>query len=279
MGCPLCCTDRLQQIFKKQGIPYYRCLACDFVFSKPSVNANLTNELDEYEPAYLQYLAESAEDERNHTAFLHWVERFCSLHGQRVLDVGCGSGKFVRFLRRTGVEAFGVEPAAPLFSRFLANDPFFVHQTFEDYAVDSATKQFAAIFASDVIEHVERPDFLLRDASVLLRPGGTLFVSTPDVRSVVARVCGRHWHFYNRYHLSYLSRRTIGALAARYGLREVGYAHLPRFKSVGYALQYFADFVVGGGNIRLPDRLNRLIVSLNLFDTMSVVFQRMPPAQ
>jgi SAM-dependent methyltransferase len=177
------------------------------------------------------------------------------------------------------VEAFGVEPAAPLFSRFLANDPFFVHQTFEDYAVDSATKQFAAIFASDVIEHVERPDFLLRDASVLLRPGGTLFVSTPDVRSVVARVCGRHWHFYNRYHLSYLSRKTLGALAARYGLREVGYAHLPRFKSVGYTLQYFADFVVGGSNIRLPDRLNRLIVFLNLFDTMSVVFQKTPPTQ
>jgi SAM-dependent methyltransferase len=174
------------------------------------------------------------------------------------------------------VEAFGLEPATPLFSRYLADDPFFVHHTFEEYAKDSTANQFEVIFASDVIEHVERPDLLLRDASVLLRPGGTLFVSTPDVRSVFALIFGKRWHFYNRYHLSYLSRRTIATMAARYGLREVGFAHLSKQKSVGYALQYLADFIVGAGRIRVPDRLDKFLVSLNLFDTMSVVFQKTP---
>lgn len=275
MYCPLCC-DRVRQIFEKRGIRYHRCLACDFVFSTPSVNANLANELDEYEPAYLRYLAESVEDERNHAALLRWAERFCSVNGQRVLDVGCGSGKFVRFLRRADVDAYGLEPAAPLVSQFLADDPFFIHQTLEEYRADSAGEQFAVVFALDVIEHVERPDLFLRDASRLLRPGGTLFVSTPDVGSVFARVCGKRWHFYNRYHLSYLSSKTIGAMAARHGLREVGYAHLPRLRSVGYVLQYLADFVAGGGRIRIPDRVNRFVVPLNLFDTMSVAFQKTP---
>ena len=276
MSCPLCCTDQIQQSFEKQGVPYYRCLACDFVFSKPSRNANLTNEIDDYEAAYSKYLAESEEDEWNHAALLRWAERFCSLNGQRVLDIGCGSGKFVRFLRRTNVDAFGLEPATPLFSRYLATDPFFVHQTFEEYAEESTSDQFEVIFASDVIEHVERPDLFLRDASVLLRPGGTLFISTPDVGSVFARVCGRWWHFYNRYHLSYLSRSTMVAMAVRHGLREVGYAHLSRQKSIGYALQYLSDFIVGAGSIRIPDRLDRFLVPLNLFDIMSVVFQKRP---
>jgi len=58
MSCPICCSDRTQKRFEKEGISYYHCFACDFVFSKPSRNSNFTNELDDYEPAYLQYLAD-----------------------------------------------------------------------------------------------------------------------------------------------------------------------------------------------------------------------------
>lgn len=272
--CPVCDDGRqVRRLFEKQAIPYHRCLACGFVFSKPAVNANLANDFEGYERSYLQYFAPSDEDERNLVALLGWVEQTCALHGQRVLDVGSGSGKLVRFLRHRGVDAYGLEPAEPLYSRFLASDPFFVHQTIEDYAAGSSGKEFGVIFACDVIEHLERPDLFLRDASRLLRPGGTLIVSTPDVGSVFARVCGKHWHFYNQYHLSYLSRRTLGSMAARYGLREVGHTHLPRLKSVGFLLEYFSNFVTNGWRIPTHNRLDQRIVRLNLFDTMTLAFR------
>lgn len=38
-----------------------------------------------------------------------------SLADGSIFDVGCGSGKFVRFLRSRGIEAYGVEPAEALF--------------------------------------------------------------------------------------------------------------------------------------------------------------------
>lgn len=274
MSCPLCRSESVQQLFEKQGIPFGKCLSCDFVFAKPSINANLANEFGEYEPAYLRYFAESVEDERNHAALLSWVEQFCLVEGQRVLDVGCGGGKFVRFLRRNGVDASGLEPAAPLFSHFLSDDPFFVQMTLEEFSATTAAEQFSVVFAWDVIEHIERPDLLLRDAAALLQPGGTLFVSTPDVASMAARTLGRWWHFYNKYHLSYLSRKGISALAERYGLHEVGYAHLPRLRSVRYTLQYFVDFVAGGGRIHIPSGLDGFVVPLNLFDTMSLAFRK-----
>jgi 2-polyprenyl-3-methyl-5-hydroxy-6-metoxy-1,4-benzoquinol methylase len=247
------------------------------VFSKPSVNANLANEFDDYEPAYIRYLEESVEDERNHAALLRWVEQFSPVTGQRALDVGCGSGKLVRFLRRAGVEACGLEPSTPLFSHFLAKDAFFVRQSLEEYVMNMPAEKFAVVFACDVIEHVERPDLFLRDLSALLQPGGTLFVSTPDVGSAVARISGRKWHFYNKYHVSLLSRATVGAAAAHHGLNEVGYAHLPRLRSVGYILQYIADFVGGPNRTRVPDRLHRLVIPVNVFDTMSLAFQKTRP--
>jgi SAM-dependent methyltransferase len=274
MTCPIGCSGHVEPLFEKLGIPYFRCSVCGFVFSKPAVNANFANDIADYEPAYLQYFADSLEDQWNHTAVMRWVERIHPVAGRRVLDIGSGSGKFVRYLRRAGADAYGLEPASPLFERYLAGEPFFIPRTVEEFAASTDTDPFDLIFACDVIEHVERPDHFLRDTATMLRPGGVLFVSTPDVGSLFARVCGRRWHFYNRYHLSYLSPTTIRALAARSGLREVGCAYLPRMKSVGFVLSYFANFVLGMERANFGKRLEGVAVPLNLYDTMSIAFEK-----
>ena len=125
-----------------------------------------------------------------------------------------------------------------------------------------------------MIEHVDRPDTFLQEIAALMRPGGLLFISTPDIGSLVARVAGKHWHYYNRYHLSLLSSATIRRIAEACHLRAVGFQRLPRLKSVGFALQYLADFVIGTGRIRVPARLNRIVVPVNLHDSMCVAFEK-----
>lgn len=151
-----------------------------------------------------------------------------------MLDDRCGSEKLVRFLRRPNVEAFELEPAEPLFSIYLSDNPVFAHKTLEEYAADSNVAQLDDTFTLDVIKHVEQPDLLLRIAPLLLRTGVT-------PRCPLSR-----------------------------------YAHLSRQNSLGYTPQYLADFVVGAGRIRISDRLERFLASLNRFDTMSVVLQKMP---
>ena len=165
--CPLCESDRVRKIFEKRGISYQRCLACEFVFSRPDTNPNLANTLEDYEPGYMEYLVESEVDERNHSALLRWVEHFFPIAGQKVLDIGCGVGKLVRFLRRRGIEAYGIEPAPALYSRFLAEEPFFFQQTIEEFADVSDREEFQILFACDVIEHLEEPKGFLRSTTSL----------------------------------------------------------------------------------------------------------------
>jgi 2-polyprenyl-3-methyl-5-hydroxy-6-metoxy-1,4-benzoquinol methylase len=272
--CALCGAVSGRPLFLKEDIPYYRCPACTFVYSRPAVNANFANEIDDYEPAYLQYLEGSPDDAVNDVALLAWAERFRPLRGERALDVGAGSGRFVRHLRGRGVEAQGLEPALPIYARFLASEPWFSSQTLEQLA-HGTDARFAAVFACDVLEHVAEPEPFVAAASELLAPDGVLIVSTPDVASVLARLTRRHWHYFNKYHLSYFSRATLGGLMARAGLREAGFARLPRSKSLGYLIRYARDFALRGrGHPNVPDRLDDLRVSVNLFDTMYVAFQR-----
>jgi len=272
--CPLCAIKPAHKIFDKGGISYYRCLTCNFVFSQAERNPNFTSTIDDYQPSYLQYLDISIEDDRNHAALLKWIKRFHSVEGKQLLDVGAGSGKLVRFLRTNGVDAHGIEPAAPLFAKFLASESWFSQKTIEEFENVSTRGALDIVLACDVIEHVDRPDILLQKASNLLRHGGLLLVSTPDVGSIFARLSGKRWHYYNEYHLSYLTRTSIGQLAKKVGLREVGFARLPRLKSVGYLFQYLMNFVLGTERISTPQWLNKIVIPVNLFDTMYVAFEK-----
>lgn len=273
-SCALCGSRRVRRLFLKQGIPYHRCGDCAFVFARPAANANFETRFDAYEPAYRAYLEGSPEDDANFAALLRWAEGFRPLAGRSLLDIGAGSGKFVRFLRGRGLQAYGLEPARALHERFLVGEPAFFAQTVEEFADSWTGGPFGAVFACDVIEHVERPDRFLAGVAKLLEPGGRLFVTTPDVGCRVARLCGKWWHYYNKYHLSYLSRRTLGALAAECGLSEIGFTRLPRSKSLGYLLQYLAEFALNRPGMRVPRRLAALRVSINLRDTMDVAFER-----
>ena len=96
-ACPLCGSPRAAPIFRKREVDYWRCEACTFRFATPDVNPNLTKTLEDYEEAYLQYLGDDAGDAVNFESLCRWMERFGTLEGKRLLDVGAGSGKLVQF--------------------------------------------------------------------------------------------------------------------------------------------------------------------------------------
>ncbi len=107
------------------------------------------------------------------------------LAGARVLDVGCGAGDLVRWLRAQGADPVGVECGAEMRARALAADPdhpdAYVDAVGQDLPFDDAT--FDAVIFSSSLHHVPIADIprALDEARRVLRPGGTLFVAEPDV--------------------------------------------------------------------------------------------------
>ena len=258
----------------KNGSVFFECARCGFRFYRPERNPNDQDDLDEFEDAYRQYLEDHPADRANHRQVLGWMRAHAAALGSEALDIGCGSGKFVRFLRANGADASGVEPSAPLFERYLSKEACFRRTSAEALAAEG--KCFTAVTLLDVIEHVESPRAMLRAARDLLAPGGRLFLSTPDVGSVAARAAGPRWHFYNKYHLSYLSPRTLEAVCEREGLRVVSVAHFGKRFPVGYLLRYTRDFLFGGRpqSARKASFLDDVHVPLNLYDVMYACLER-----
>lgn len=105
--------------------------------------------------------------------------------GMRVFDAGCGSGRNLVYLMRSGFEVFGVDadPAAIQSVRRLASNvgPQLVSDNFRVEAIEQITfpEAFADVVLSSAVLHFARDDeqfeAMLRGSWRVLKPGGVFF--------------------------------------------------------------------------------------------------------
>jgi ubiquinone/menaquinone biosynthesis C-methylase UbiE len=105
------------------------------------------------------------------------------LAGKRVVDIGAGAGKLVRFLREQGADPIGIECGEAMISQARDADPehldAYVEGVGEDLPLDDASVD-VAVFSSS-LHHVpaEHMAAALGEAERVLRSGGTLVVLEP----------------------------------------------------------------------------------------------------
>ncbi len=104
--------------------------------------------------------------------------------GARVLELGAGSGAFTRRLLDAGmkVDATDFDP-----NGWALTDVPVVRQDLNEAVWDIPEGRYDVVVAVEVLEHLENPSAALRSARALLRPGGILFFTTPNVASVESR--------------------------------------------------------------------------------------------
>ncbi len=144
----------------------------------------------------------------------------------RVLDLGCGDGQLAAEMRRfghhvTGVELEPGEGAERRVDRLIVADL--------DEGIPSAAEgPYDVVVAADVIEHLRRPEKLLREATALLAPGGVVLVSVPNfshwyprLRILAGRFDYDERGVLDRTHLRFFTRRSFARLARSAGLEII----------------------------------------------------------
>jgi len=111
--------------------------------------------------------------------------------GSRLLEIGSGSGRTLELLRELGWTTQGVEQD-PNAVRNCISKNLDVRQgtLFEQkYASDS----FDAVIMSHVIEHLHDPRATLSEILRILKPGGLLSMTAPNILCLGARHFGKAW--------------------------------------------------------------------------------------
>lgn len=109
----------------------------------------------------------------------------------RLLDVGCGDGEFLSLASSCGWDVFGLDPDGRAIANASSKGIEALQAGIEYF--DGKSEIFDFISLSHVIEHLHKPNYTIERCFDLLRPGGSLWIETPNINGPGARVFGKNW--------------------------------------------------------------------------------------
>jgi len=131
---------------------------------------------------------------RRHLVVYEWIAARCA--GLDVVDLACGEGYGTATLARRAARATGVDanPEAHEHARlkYSQSGVCFVRDL-----VDRFSEECDAVVFLQTVEHVDDPQKVLSHIKAMLRPGGTAYVSTPNVLTLAPpgeERSGNPWH-------------------------------------------------------------------------------------
>lgn len=194
-------------------------------------------------------------DGSSHTVMLKALE---SLPPSRILDVGCSGGLFAERARAAGHHVTGVDYLEIPGVRE-RTDRFFV-ANLEDGLPAQVGGRYDVVVAGDIIEHLSRPEEILRQIRAVLRPGGQVLLSVPNfghwyprVRVLTGRFGYDRRGILDNTHLRFFTRATL-----RRAVRAAGFDILEEV-STGLPLGAVAT-ASGSPALRAIRRVDDLLV-------------------
>jgi 2-polyprenyl-3-methyl-5-hydroxy-6-metoxy-1,4-benzoquinol methylase len=146
----------------------------------------------------------------------------------RILEIGCGLGKFLATLRRLGYRnVTGIDVSEEMVEHAAANfdGPVLLVEDPVAHLRSQAPGSWERIYMLDVIEHVDKTRVveLLEAVRAALTPGGRIVVTTENMASPVGRI-QRYLDFTHEYNYTEFTLRQVLEIA---GFRGVEVRGLP----------------------------------------------------
>ena len=221
LTCPICAAPSAVE-HRLEDFTLCRCSECDHCFT----DMNSIDRAEQYEADYFE------EEHRNW--FLHpdldlyeKLTRIILAHkpNAAILDVGCGNGNLLRYLRSrgrdlslTGIDIAPNEPSARI---------EYLRGNFGEHKFD---RRFDVLVSLAVIEHIPNVALFAERLSEFCEPGGLVITMTVDERSLIygaARALHRTGYsvplkrLYSKHHLNHFTHHSLKRLLERRGLRTI----------------------------------------------------------
>ena len=223
--CINCTSDQLKPLNNFPDVGLVKCHNCNFVFSQkiPSKEELINYYTNEYERT--NYL--SPITEKRYNQLLDKFEKYRKTN--RLLDIGSGSGFFLKTAKKRGWEVYGTEIDSGVQS---TNNEKDINMSYGEIdSIGFPEDYFDVVVHIEVIEHINNPNEYVSEIQKILRPGGITYLTTPNFNAI------HRYRLKEKYdvisypnHLCYYTKRTLKQLFKTKGLKPI------RVVTTGYSL-------------------------------------------
>ena len=211
--CSICGGVREEGVLRKnsEDVEYslVKCMECDQIAVYPIPGKD---ELKKYYNTVFEVpLYQEKKTLRKATRVLDELKRLGIEEGAKILEIGASYGFFMKIANDVGFESYGLEMSAKACE--YAKNEFGIeieNSSLEESKFVQKNHSFDAVILLDVIEHVTNPSEIISQIESLLKPGGFVVITTPNIESLEFKFFGKYWEWISPpAHLFYFSKSTL----------------------------------------------------------------------
>ena len=250
-ACPLCGGREFTPVCHSAGHPVVCCPGCRLHLLSPQPSDAELAEI--YHPHYSFFGADPGAADcvsrvKQATAD-HYLDRLAraGVTGGSLLEVGCGDGDFLLQAdrRKFSVEGIDYSPHSCAKAQTKLGPGARIHRG-EISVLADRRESYDLCVACDVIEHVRQPDHFLQAVHRVLRPGGWVFLVTPDLDSLAARLMRSRWLEFKAEHMYYYTPATLRRQLTQAGFTDIRLLGGTKLLSLDYVTRHFITYPVVG---------------------------------
>ncbi|MCI0474422.1 MAG: class I SAM-dependent methyltransferase [Ignavibacteria bacterium] len=227
-SCPLCGNTENRLKTKEKEFLVSECASCGFVFLVNPPDASVIYE-DYYNIEFTagDYNGNSKFDYLNRIHGIN-TQRVAllkntvnNIENQKLLDIGCGSGLFLKSCSDAGINGTGIDVSKTALAFARGSFGLDVSAKSVDELLKEG-KKFDVITLWHVLEHFLNPVEELVKIRSLLNDNGLLFIEVPNFNSIKFRISGYKWKGGNHplYHRSFFTVKSLSAVLKKAGFSE-----------------------------------------------------------
>lgn len=219
-NCPVCGSDKNNQLFVKLGFIYVKCQVCSHIFVHNQLKEEILLEL--YSKSISDQLNRQMQDSRQYhdywsqvyAKYMQYVQTH-SLTNKSLLDIGCGPGKFLAYCTENcdfALQAIDFcQDTFEYITQLVGKDNYYFQQKIEN--IDFGSKKFGLITLWGVLEHLTNPVQILKKCHDILDETGLVLILIPNLYSRAFNVLGINTSTINpREHINFYTDKSFSRL-------------------------------------------------------------------
>jgi 2-polyprenyl-3-methyl-5-hydroxy-6-metoxy-1,4-benzoquinol methylase len=218
---------------------HVKCQNCHLIYMNPMENVSKTNEY--YSKAKNNHASTIRESYlRTAKSQVRLIQEYAS--GTSLLDIGCAQGFFLFSASQAGYTTKGIEisqDAAEYARREFGLD--IEVKPFEELRF--AENHFDVVTLWQVLEHVPYPLMVLKEVNRILKPGGLLVVSTPNVEGIPAKILRKRWWDIKRLHINQFTTKTLMDILQNSDFKNISSVSYRGFVSLSILLTMMLKYI------------------------------------